>query len=119
MGVPNLKPIGCESQTREPLFWRERSSEQHLGDVDCSFTDGDILTPQQIRDRAHQLWNDSGDSQETLAAQIDRSQAAVHKALRRTDESETRYVKTCVDVIEHYCDGITIRYPRGQVDISS
>jgi len=85
--------------------------------VDFSFTDGEALTPQEIRDEAHQLWSESDDPQEKLAEQIGRSQAAVNKALRRMDESETRYVKICVDVIEHYCDGITIQYPRGQVDI--
>lgn len=82
------------------------------------FTDGDVLTPQQIRDQAHQLWNDSGDSQEALAAQIDRSQTAVSKALRAVDESDTRYVKICVDVIEHYCDEVRIHYPRGRVEVS-
>jgi len=87
--------------------------------VDCSFTDGDVLTPKQIQDQAHQLWNESGDSQETLAAQIGRSQTAVSKALRSVDESETRYVKICVDVIEHYCDDVTIHYPQGQVDLSA
>jgi len=87
--------------------------------VDCDFADGEILTPHEIRDRAHQLWEQSEDSQETLAAQIERSQAAVSKALRTADESETRYVKICIDVIEHYCDSVTIRYPRGQVEASS
>lgn len=87
--------------------------------MDCSFTDGDVLTPKQIRDQAHQLWNESGDSQETLAAQIGRSQTAVSKALRSVDEPETRYVKICVDVIEHYRDDVAIHYPQGQVDLSA
>ena len=87
--------------------------------MDCNFDDGATLTPKEIKDRAHRLWNKSDDSQEALAEQIGRSQAAVNKALRRRDESETRYVKICIDVIEHYCDDVTIHYPRGQVSLSS
>lgn len=87
--------------------------------MDCDFADGEILTPQKIRDRALRLWKQSEDSQETLAAHVECSQAAVSKALRTADESETRYVKICIDVIEHYCDDVTIRYPRGQVETAS
>lgn len=87
--------------------------------MDCGFVDGDALTPTDIKDRAHRLWNESDDSQETLAEAVGRSQAAVSKALRSVDESEMRYVKICIDVIEHYCDGVTIHYPRGKVKVSS
>lgn len=52
-------------------------------------------------------------------AQIGRSQTAVSKALRSVDEPETRYVKICVDVIEHYRDDVAIHYPQGQVDLSA
>lgn len=83
--------------------------------MDCDFFDGQTLTPEKIQDRAHLLWNQSGDSQETLAAGIGRSQAAVSKALRAGESHKTRYVKICVDVIEHYCKKVTINYPRGQV----
>jgi len=87
--------------------------------VDCGFTDGDTLTPEEIKDQAHRLWNESDDSQEALAEEISRSQAAVNRALRSMDESETRYVKVCVDVIEHYCNDVTIHYPQGEVDLSA
>ena len=83
--------------------------------MDCSLTDGQTLTPEEIQERAHLLWNRSGDSQETLAAGIGRSQAAVSKALGAGEDGETRYVRICIDVIEHYCEDIQVHYPRGQV----
>jgi hypothetical protein len=86
-------------------------------DADCDFTDGQTLAPDQIQSHAHQLWEQSGDSQETLAAQIDRSQAAVSKALRGSGGPETRYTRICVDVIEHYCEEVKIHYPRGEVEV--
>lgn len=85
--------------------------------MDCNFTDGETLTPREIQDHAHLLWERSGDSQEVLAAGIGRSQAAVSKALRRGDDHKTRYIKICVDVIEHYCSEVRIRYPKGQVEL--
>ncbi len=114
-----LKPIDYKSQVCELPFWRKHSFGKCSGYVDCEFADGDTLTPTDIKDRAHQLWNASDDSQETLAEAVGRSQAAVSKALRSVDESEMRYVKICVDVIEHYCDDVTIHYPRGRVERSS
>ena len=87
--------------------------------MSCDFADGDLLIPQDIQDRAQQLWETSDDSQEALAADIGRSQAAVSKALRTEDDSETRYVKIYIDVIEHSCDDVTLHYPRGQVELTS
>jgi predicted transcriptional regulator len=85
--------------------------------VDCDFSDGQTLTPEKIQDHAHLLWNQSGDSQETVAAGIGRSQAAVSKALRAGKSPETRYVRICIDMIEHYCEGVKIQYPKGQVTV--
>lgn len=87
--------------------------------MSLNLTDGQTLSPDDIQDLARRLREEAGDSQETLALSVGRSQAAVSKALRAGGSPETRYVKVCIDVIEHYCDGVTIDYPRGEVRVSS
>ncbi len=96
-----------------------RSALDHSlkGNVNCNFSDGQTLTPEKIQEYAYLLWNQSEDSQENLAAGIGRSQAAVSKALRAGKSSETRYIRICIDVIEHYCEEVTIQYPKGQVTV--
>lgn len=87
--------------------------------MDCELGDGEILTPEEIHQLAQQLWEQAGDPQEHLAAEIDRSQAAISNALRG-EESKTRYVKICIDVITYYCEDVQeIHYPRGKVETSS
>ena len=46
---------------------------------------------------------------------IGRSQAAVSKARGAGEDQEARYVRNCIDVIEHHCEDIQVHYPRGQV----
>lgn len=87
--------------------------------MDCDLAHGDILTPHDLRLLARQLWEASDDSQEALAAHIERDQSAVSRALNETEQNPTRYAKTCVRIIEHYCPEVTIHYPRGQVERSS
>jgi len=87
--------------------------------VDCDLPHGDILTPHDLRQLARQLWEASDDSQEALAAHIERDQSAVSRALGDSEDTKTRYAKTCVRIIEHYCPEVMIHYPRGQVERSS
>lgn len=72
--------------------------------------EGAHLTTDQILQLAQSLVAEAGDRQEDVAAAIDKNQSQVSRALK----GERRYVKTGVDIIEHYTD-FQIDYPVGHV----
>lgn len=78
--------------------------------VDEKLSEGDILTADQIVAIARQLFNESGDSQEILGGKVERNQAQISRALK----GESRYLKTCVDIIEVYTE-CSIQFPVGRV----
>lgn len=72
--------------------------------------EGNRLTIDEIMNLARDLVEESGDRQEDVAAAIERDQSQVSRAL----QGEQRYVRACVDIIEHYTD-FQIDYPVGYV----
>jgi transcriptional regulator with XRE-family HTH domain len=78
--------------------------------VSSNLSRGDCLPPEEIAHIARTLVSDGNHSQKEVAAAIGCDQSQVSRAL----SGETRYTKTCVDIIEHYA-GVMIDYPVGCV----
>lgn len=78
--------------------------------MSSNFSLGDCLSPEEIAHIARTLISDGNHSQKEVAAAISCDQSQVSRAL----SGETRYTKTCVDIIEHYA-GVVIDYPVGCV----